>query len=842
MIIPFRYLFILFAYLSFIFITPVHAADWPMIKGDATNSGYTSDSLAPPLKLAWKASVDGIVLSSPVISQGLVYAGSTSSYVYAFDEFTGSEKWRYKTGGWVRWSPAVANSMVYFSSEDGYVYALDKNTGQLKWKERPKKYDGNSYGMPGSSPIVAEDSVYVISNKGSVFETGVCALDAMTGDSKWCVQAAPEALMDGASPAVSNGIVYIGTSDYLNAFDTKNGILKWKYQTKTTTTSRKPVGMPSVSNGIVYVGSENYIYAIDANTGKEKWNISFDNIVSSPSISGKTAYLTSFRTSTIKGIDSTTGTPIMKWNTDYNAPGILLSSPTISNNIIYIGSGKYLQAIDAQNGIRKWSYDIDSTFSSSPAIANNKLYIGSDGYIYAFEKSSEPLINNDIPIPQKELPLFEGYSLVFSKFSFEDGKKEEIIAEFELRKNGLKIDSGNFKKGDILQLGEDTPIIKGSLDRIFQGATAYMAQLKDITVFSDNGNIILSYPGRITLSHVSGREEIANNYWKLDNGYRLNLDVYTQSNKAVFTLEKYGIMIDRSFVSAGQEFSLKNDSDVTILKGRFESISRQDNRIVTKLVNIVQYPDNRIASKTLVNLTDDELKNIQSEMKNEYPPSQNILWNLSDGYSLHLQAFDQRTNPLQVWFEFAKNGQKLSDIIVTEGQQFSYQKQVATDKGMKDVPILEGKFDRISLDPWYVVISDVKLYSESGGLLMQGVSFDIPTAISLSQNAINDAKGISADAYEAEYLLGQSKEKMWNGQYAVSMSLANQAKENAESVKATSMKQYGIGLVLIVTLTLFVYRNVKATRRRENEIRQLHEKTKQEILNMIIEAKKETYK
>ncbi|MBU4223509.1 MAG: PQQ-binding-like beta-propeller repeat protein [Euryarchaeota archaeon] len=803
-----------------------------MVKGDSTNSGFTSDSLAPPLKLSWKASVDGIVLSSPVISQGMVYAGSTSSYVYAFDASSGEIKWRYKTGGWVRWSPAVANEMVYISSEDGYVYALDRITGQLKWKKLSK----STSGKPVSSPIISGNLIYIVSKGPSVVDSGICALDAMTGNPKWCVEAAPEALMDGASPAVFNGNLYIGISDYLNAFDTNDGKLKWKYQTKGVTTPRKPVGMPSVSNGVVYVGSEDYFYAIDAITGKEKWNFGFENIVSSPAIAGNTAYVTSFRKSFINGIDSTTGTPIIKWYTYYYAPSILFSSPTISNNIIYIGSGKYLQAIDIQSGTRKWSYVIDSTISSSPAIANNKLYIGADGYVYAFEKSSEPLINNEIPSPLRELPLFEGYSLVFSKLSFEDGKKEERIAEFELRKNGLRTDSGIFKQKDILQLGKDkdTPIIKGTVDAIFKGATVDMGQLRDITLFSENKKVIVSDIGKITLSQVSGREEVGNNYWKLDNGYLLNLEVYTQSNKAIFTLEKYGIIIDRLFASTGQEFSLKNDSDVTILKGTFEGISKQDNRIITKLTNVVQYPANRIDTKTLINLTDDEIKNIQSEKNNEYKPSQMIMWNLSNGYSLLLQSVDPKESPKQAWLIFSKDGKKLRGMVVAEGQEILFQKQVTTSTGMKDVPILKGKLDRISIDPWYVVISDVNIFEEnSGGYLMRSVSFDVPGAISSSQQSINDVKGIFADANNAEYLLAQAREKMWNGQYSESMSLASQAKENAESVKAARINQYMIASIVIAILGIISYRIIKQQRQKKMDEKRRLERIKQEILVMI---------
>lgn len=795
-----------------------HASDWPMFRGDSTNSGYTSETLTPPLKLAWKAKVDGIALSSPVTSQGMVYAGSTSAYVYALDANTGLERWKYKTGGWIRWSPAVASGMVYVSSEDGYVYALDKNTGELRWKERPR----SPYSKPVSSLIVVEDIVYVISKGSSVVDSGVCALNALTGESKWCAETSPEAVMDGASPAISSGILYIGIYDSLHAFDAKDGKLKWKYQTKSESTARIQVGMPSVSNGVVYFSTSDYLYAIDASTGKEIWKGGPAPIRSAPSIANNTLYVTGYN-GAVGAMDSMTGAP--SWTYSYSAPSILFSPPTISDNIVYIGSGPYLQAIDAQNGILKWSHIVDTTLSSSPAIANNRLYIGSNGYVYAFEKSEEPLplIPTKIPLPLKEIPLFEGYSLIFSKLSFENGKKEERIAEFELQKDRVKVDSGGYKQGNIVQLGnkdKGLPIIKGTLDSIFKGATTDMVQLKDITVYSDSAEVIVSDIGKITLSHVLSREEVGSAYWKLDNGYWLYLDVYTRSNKAIFNLEKYGINIDRMFVSVGQEFSLKNDTGAVILSGTFEGITKQDNRIVAKFTNIIQYPDSRVDTKILTNLTDDELKNIQSEKNNEYKPSQIIMWNLSDGYYLRLQAIDPKTTPRQAWLIFTKDGQKLNDMVVAEGQQFSHQKQVTDGNSKKDITILSGNLDRISLDPYYVVISDVNLYSEwSGKPLGEGASFDVPSAISSAQTTINDARKFFADTSQAEYLLGQAQEKIWNGQYAESMGFAVQAKESAEGVRATRMKQYGIGSVFIISFTVITYFRATANKRKMEKIK-----------------------
>jgi len=66
-----------------------------------------------------------------------------------------------------------------------------------------------------------------------------------------------------SSPAVSNGVVYIGSGDLsIYALDAATGAKIWSYQTVGSVYSS-----PAVSNGVVYIGSGDYsIYALDATT------------------------------------------------------------------------------------------------------------------------------------------------------------------------------------------------------------------------------------------------------------------------------------------------------------------------------------------------------------------------------------------------------------------------------------------------------------------------------------------------------------------------------------------------------------------------------------------------
>lgn len=71
-----------------------------------------------------------------------------------------------------------------------------------------------------------------------------------------------------SSPAVVNGVVYIGALDNnVYALNARNGAKLWSY-----TTGNFVGPSPAVVNGVVYVGSEDgKLYALNANTGSPLW-------------------------------------------------------------------------------------------------------------------------------------------------------------------------------------------------------------------------------------------------------------------------------------------------------------------------------------------------------------------------------------------------------------------------------------------------------------------------------------------------------------------------------------------------------------------------------------------
>jgi len=79
--------------------------------------------------LVWEIRLnDYAILSSGVISNGVLYLGSNDGTLYAIDAFTGVILDTYETGGFMQAAPAIDENVLYAASSDGILYAFDLNS------------------------------------------------------------------------------------------------------------------------------------------------------------------------------------------------------------------------------------------------------------------------------------------------------------------------------------------------------------------------------------------------------------------------------------------------------------------------------------------------------------------------------------------------------------------------------------------------------------------------------------------------------------------------------------------------------------------------------------------
>ena len=80
----------------------------------------------------WSRPLDGeYSVSSPAVADEKVYFGLDNNYVYALDAFTGDLIWSYKTEGAVQSSPAISDGLLFVGSSDGNLYAIGTPTIQV---------------------------------------------------------------------------------------------------------------------------------------------------------------------------------------------------------------------------------------------------------------------------------------------------------------------------------------------------------------------------------------------------------------------------------------------------------------------------------------------------------------------------------------------------------------------------------------------------------------------------------------------------------------------------------------------------------------------------------------
>jgi outer membrane protein assembly factor BamB len=170
-----------------------------------------------------------------------------------------------------------------------------------------------------------------------------------------------------SSPAVAGGLVAVGSTDgSLYGINRSDGTQRWKFDTKGPVLSS-----PAIALGLVYVSSvDGNIYAVDSATGAQQWVFATkgERRFTAPGIHG--------------AMPKTERMP--------DPFDVFLSSPTVANGTVFIGSGdQHVYALDARTGTLKWSFATGDVVHAAPAVSEGTVYIGSwDRNLYALDAAT----------------------------------------------------------------------------------------------------------------------------------------------------------------------------------------------------------------------------------------------------------------------------------------------------------------------------------------------------------------------------------------------------------------------------------------------------------------------
>ena len=345
----------------------------------------------------WKFDTKGPVMSSPAIANGLVYVASVDGNIYAVDSATGAQRWAFATKGERRFtapgihgaiprtermpdpfdvflsSPTVASGTVYIGSGDQHVYALDAATGTLKWSFATGD-------VVHAAPALANNIVYI----GS-WDRNLYAIDAETGKEKWRYTTGNDTTSYNqiglaSSPAVAGGMVFVGGRDgKFHAVSAETGRMVWAHDNRGGWT----IASPAVRDGVVYFPTSDgtRFKALEAATGAVKFDLQ-NKAVSfpSPALVGDVAF---YGTSDgyLQAVNLTTGTIRNSFRTEgskANGDRYTDENGRLRTNLMYPD-----RTLDGMMiGMR--TMQTLGSILSSPTVVDGVLYVGStDGYLYA---------------------------------------------------------------------------------------------------------------------------------------------------------------------------------------------------------------------------------------------------------------------------------------------------------------------------------------------------------------------------------------------------------------------------------------------------------------------------
>jgi outer membrane protein assembly factor BamB len=246
----------------------------------------------------------------------------------------------------------------HFDGTNNRINPYETILGSGNVSQLTNRWTATTTGTIESSPAVVDGVVYVGTG------TGLAAIDAATGTELW---SATTAKAVRTAPEVSHGMVYVG--DYgsrVYAFDAATAALRWMFVSRGS-----GVATPAVANGVVYVQGAKYLYALDADSGHQLWRFTTgatSAYFAATTVSRGVVYASG--NSTLYALDAATGK--LLWS---KFAAETYYAATVVDGVVYSGSGNNgLFALDARTGAQRWVYPTANEYTA-PAVVSGVVYV-----------------------------------------------------------------------------------------------------------------------------------------------------------------------------------------------------------------------------------------------------------------------------------------------------------------------------------------------------------------------------------------------------------------------------------------------------------------------------------
>lgn len=270
--------------------------------------------------------------------------------------------WRLDTGGELYSTPTIANGVVYVTSKAGVLHAVDAATGAELWT-----YEVTSY-VTRATPAIVDGIVYV--GGGFTFS----ALDAASGDVRWTV---PLQYGGQASPTVRDGLVVVSSQQgWIFALDADTGEIAWRLPTEGIVFSAATI----TDDAVVYGTDEGILYSVDRVSGTLNWRISLPGGVFAAPVVSDATILATTQAGELFALDRSTGE--RNWSVKQGSA----QGPATNGDIVVLAaSDGGIYGFDMATGERRWLYPSGKQAMTSPAIAGNLAIVGTGNSLLALD-------------------------------------------------------------------------------------------------------------------------------------------------------------------------------------------------------------------------------------------------------------------------------------------------------------------------------------------------------------------------------------------------------------------------------------------------------------------------
>jgi outer membrane protein assembly factor BamB len=344
-------------------------ADWPFFRGNAAQTGATSEKLPDKLEIRWKTKLPRGIGSTAAIVDGVVYVGCYDEHLYAFGLATGDPKWKFR-GGSFKASPSVYKGAVYIGDEDGTFWCVDAAKGEKRWS-----VDVEATITGGAN--FAGDNVFFGAHDSTLY-----AFNRADGKPAWKYKTKQGPIYGSA--VVAGGFTFMaGCDSNLHVVDVKTGKgfaqIELGGQSASTAAFR---------DGKLYVPTNpSQVEAIDLAKRNVVWVFAPPGV---DAFSGSAAVTDKL---VIAGNDDGNvyamdlkGQPAWTFNTK---KGRVESSPVVAGGRVYTGTtAGALFVLDVDKGQELQKLQLGKGITASPAVSDGCLVIGTtDGMLYCLGKS-----------------------------------------------------------------------------------------------------------------------------------------------------------------------------------------------------------------------------------------------------------------------------------------------------------------------------------------------------------------------------------------------------------------------------------------------------------------------